>query len=775
MNEKFAKLLTKAFLPLACCLPHSTWSKTALPEVAKEKFHLYLLAGQSNMAGRGKVEPQDKKPHARVFMFTKENEWKPAVAPLHFDKPFAGTGLGRTFGIRVAESSPEVVVGLIPCAAGGSPIKSWEPGGYHGQTKSHPWDDAIRRTKLAMKDGVLKGILWHQGESDSREGLAEIHEAKLHDLIERFRKEFDAPDLPFIAGQMGQFKERPWSDAKKQVDAAHRSLPDKVAQTAFVSSDGLEHKGDKVHFSAASFRELGERYAKAYLQRFSPTPPRDSPKRPNILFAIADDWGFGHAGAYDCKWVRTPSFDRIARQGLLFNRAYTPNAKCAPCRAIILTGRYSWQLEQAANHMNYFPSKFGGFVETLGKNGYYTGYTGKGWGPGIANDANGKRRALTGRLFGKRKAKPPAGGFSNNDYAGNFKDFLESAPKDKPWCFWYGTTEPHRGYQYGNGVRNGKKLSDVDRVPAYWPDNETIRNDMLDYSMEVEHYDLHLGRILDALEKSGQLEKTLVIATSDHGMPFPRCKGQAYDSSNHIPMAAMWPKGINGKGRVVEDYVSFADLAPTFLEVAGVSKIAPFMQPMIGRSLTDVFKSGKSGQVTPNRDHVLIGKERHDVGRPKNGGYPIRGIVKGDKLYIRNYEPDRWPAGNPETGYLNCDGSPTKTVLLEQRRKGNPKFWQMNFGKRTAEELYDLKTDPDCVKNLAGNKAFEQLKQSLQTQMAQALKEQGDPRQLGKGEVFDNYPFVGNWNDFYEKYTSGKSAPRTGWVNSGDYEKKPLD
>ena len=240
-------------------------------------------------------------------------------------------------------------------------------------------------------------------------------------------------------------------------------------------------------------------------------------------------------------------------------------------------------------------------------------------------------------------------------------------------------------------------------------------------------------------------------------------------------MAAMWPKGINGKGRVVEDYVSFADLAPTFLEVARIENPAPIMQPITGRSLTDIFNSPQSGQVIASRDHVLIGKERHDVGRPKNGGYPIRGIVKGDKLYLRNYETDRWPGGNPETGYLNCDGSPTKTVLLDQRRKGNSKFWQMNFGKRPGDELYDLKNDPDCVKNLAETPAYFDLKSKLSNQMEKELTTQGDPRMFGKGAVFDGYPFIGPWNNFYENYIGGKKAPGTGWVNRSDYEKKPLD
>ncbi|MEM7561221.1 MAG: sulfatase-like hydrolase/transferase, partial [Planctomycetota bacterium] len=199
-------------------------------------------------------------------------------------------------------------------------------------------------------------------------------------------------------------------------------------------------------------------------------------ERPNILFAIADDWSYGHATAYGCKWVNTPNFDRIAREGLLFKNAYTPNAKCAPSRATILTGRYSWQLEQAGNHMTYFPAKFGGFVERLAADGYFAGYTGKGWGPGFANDADGKARAITGKRYSTLKKKPPTRAISNVNYAGNFGEFLKDAPDDEPWVFWYGTLEPHRGYEFKSGVKAGKKLSDVDRVPGYWPDNETTRH-----------------------------------------------------------------------------------------------------------------------------------------------------------------------------------------------------------------------------------------------------------------------------------------------------------
>lgn len=234
------------------------------PEIAKKDFHLFLLVGQSNMAGRGKVEPQDKQPHPRVLMLNKSGKWVPAVAPMHFDKPIAGVGLGRTFGIEYAKANPNVTVGLIPCAKGGSPISSWEVGGYHRQTKSHPYDESVKRARVALKSGTLKGILWHQGESDSKEGLAEVYAGKLHELIGRFRKTLNAENVPFIAGQMGQFAERPWNDFKKVVDAAHQDLPQHVKQAAFVNSNGLKHKGDEVHFDSASFREFGKRYFKAF-------------------------------------------------------------------------------------------------------------------------------------------------------------------------------------------------------------------------------------------------------------------------------------------------------------------------------------------------------------------------------------------------------------------------------------------------------------------------------------------------------------------------------
>ena len=235
----------------------------SLPE--KKDFHLFLLIGQSNMAGRGKVTADDQKPIPRVLMLDKQNRWVPAVDPMHFDKPVAGVGLGRSFAEVVAEANPGVTVGLIPCAVGGSPIASWQPGGYHKQTKTHPYDEMLPRLRVALQSGTLKGILWHQGESDSNPRSAPQYESRLSDLIQRLRGEVGDPELVFIAGQMGRFPERPWDEHRMAVDAVHQSLPKRVKKTAFVSSERLSHKGDNVHFDAASYRELGRRYAKAYL------------------------------------------------------------------------------------------------------------------------------------------------------------------------------------------------------------------------------------------------------------------------------------------------------------------------------------------------------------------------------------------------------------------------------------------------------------------------------------------------------------------------------
>lgn len=233
---------------------------------SRRQFHLYILAGQSNMAGRGSVEEQDTQPHPRVFVLNQNDEWQPATDPLHFDKPrITGVGPGLSFAKAMADYKNDVRIGLIPCAAGGSPISSWTVGGYHDQTKSHPYDDAIKRAKIAMKSGVLKGIIWHQGESDSKPDRVKVYQEKLEELIARFRRDLGDDTLPFIVGKLGDFYVVKNPDAES-INTILEKIPVTVENTACVDASGLTHKGDVVHFDTRSCRELGRRYAELMIK-----------------------------------------------------------------------------------------------------------------------------------------------------------------------------------------------------------------------------------------------------------------------------------------------------------------------------------------------------------------------------------------------------------------------------------------------------------------------------------------------------------------------------
>lgn len=496
--------------------------------------------------------------------------------------------------------------------------------------------------------------------------------------------------------------------------------------------------------------------------------------RPNILFAIADDASYPHMGAYGCNWINTPAFDRVANEGLLFTNAYTPNAKCAPSRACILTGRNSWQLEEAGNHWPYFPDKFKTYAEALAENGYHVGYTTKGLAPGVIPEG----RQPTGKPYNAKKLDPPTKYISNSDYTANFEDFLSEKGPDQPFCFWYGSVEPNRKYEFKSGRKLGnKQVDDIDQVPKFLPDNDTIRLDMLDYAYEIEYFDKHLAKMLEILEHTAQLNNTLVLATADNGMPFPRVKSQAYEYSNHLPLAIMWKDGIKSPGRIIEHFVSFIDFTPTFLELANLKPLDAGLQPVTGKSLTPIFKNRNPDKIAEDRDFVLIGKERHDMGRPNDWGYPIRGIVTEDHIYLKNYKPERWPSGNPETGYLAVEGSPTKTFILNERRnKIRSEFWQLSFGKRMQEELYNIKKDPACIHNLALNPEMLAIKKQLEQKLIAKLKEQGDPRMYGNGDIFDQYAYSNEaGRGFYERYMAGDSTLNWGLVNDSDFEKAPLD
>ncbi len=464
---------------------------------------------------------------------------------------------------------------------------------------------------------------------------------------------------------------------------------------------------------------------------------RAAGKRPNILFALADDWSWPHASIAGDTVVKTPTFDRVARKGVLFTNAFVSAPSCTPSRGAILTGQWHWRLEEGASLHSTLRKKFDVYPDLLEQSGYHVGFTRKGWSPG--NYKTGGR------------TRNPAG----PDYK-DFARFLEARPLGKPFCFWFGSHDPHRGYKWESGVTSGMSLEDV-TVPPCLPDSDVVRTDICDYYWEVQRFDREVGEMLDMLEEKGELDNTLVVISGDNGMPFPRCKSNLYDLGTNAPLAVCWGDRTKG-GRVIEDFVSLSDLAPTFLEAAGLEPAAA----MTGRSLLDVLDSGNSGRVDPKRDHVLTGKERHTLcQKDSTNGYPMRAIRTHEFLYIRNFRPDRWPAGHPSDGridprgYGDIDASRTKVYMMDHRDDPRVKrLSDLAFEKRLDDELYDLGKDPGQLDNVADKAEYAETKEKLGARLMAELRATGDPRALGKGDVFDNYPYYGG--------TRRKRTSRTG-------------
>jgi arylsulfatase A-like enzyme len=435
--------------------------------------------------------------------------------------------------------------------------------------------------------------------------------------------------------------------------------------------------------------------------------------RPSILFLISDDQSWLHTGISGCKGVSTPNFDRVAKQGVLFTQAYCSSPGCAPSRGSILSGQDFWRLREGSVQRSAFPADIRSYPELLEAAGYHVGEQGKGWGPG--NLLQSKRKPAdrpswrSGRLAGKSYT--------------SFSQFCASVPEGKPFCFWFGSLDPHRPYIPGSGLKAGKKLEDA-AVPPFLPDVPEVRSDMLDYFAEIDRFDRHVGEILDELEKSGKAADTLVFVTSDNGMPFPRAKANLYDYGVRMPLAVRWPARIKG-GRVVDDFVSLADCAPTILRAAGLEPLPE----MTARSFLDVLLSEKSGRVDPARDHAVFGRERH------GWNWPSRGLRDDRYLYIRNFAPERLD------GLNSGDTSPSKSFMDDHA--DDPKyreFYELALGPRPAEELYDVQKDPGQIHNLADlpeqAAALKQRRERLEAE----LKQKEDPRILGRGSEFDAYP-----------------------------------
>jgi uncharacterized sulfatase len=484
--------------------------------------------------------------------------------------------------------------------------------------------------------------------------------------------------------------------------------------------------------------------------------PAQDVRRPNILLAVADDQCWLHVSALGCPFVRTPHFDRVARAGVLFKNCFVGSPICSPSRAALLTGLHHWQLAEAGTHSSSFPTRFPTYPQLLEGAGYSVGATGKGWGPGN-HAVSGWKQNPAGPGFDRITGAPPTTGISTIDYASNFSEFLSTRPKDRPFCFWYGAREPHRPYEPGSGLKAGKRPQDV-VVPPFLPDTPEVRSDLLDYAFEIEWFDRHLGRILEALEKAGELENTLVLVTGDNGMPFPHAKANLYEYGVHVPLAVSWPRRVPA-GRTVEDLVGFVDLTATILEAAGVRHPGPVA--MSGRSLLDVLTSDRSGLVDPTRDKIFVGRERASCSRPDNLGYPSRAIRTPQYLYIRNFHPERWPAGDPQIlgkdgslsdphgAYFDIDHGPTLDVLVAQRARPEiRKFLLLAADKRPAEELFEIRSDPGCLLNLAADPSAADARARLAQALEKTLRETQDPRMGPTPDVWESYPRYGEMRRF---------------------------
>ena len=475
--------------------------------------------------------------------------------------------------------------------------------------------------------------------------------------------------------------------------------------------------------------------------------------RPNILIAIADDQSYPHTGIYGFSQINTPAFNYVAKNGVLFNNAFVAAPGCSPSRAAMLTGKNIWELEEAGTHASNFPSKYKVYTEVLEENGFFVGYTGKPWGPGNW-EISGRKQNPAGKEFNKYGLeKTPTKGIRPNDYAKNFKDFLNQKEDNQPFVFWFGAHEPHRVYEYGSGMRAGKSIEDVE-VPEFFPDTEIVRNDMLDYILEIEHFDNHLEQMIQYLDEIGELENTFILVTADNGMPFPYAKANVQEYGTHVPLAILLPDGV--KNKVVDQPVGLIDLAPTLMDLTGLNGA----METTGKSLIPVLKNKEN---IKHRDYVLTGRERHTHARPDNLGYPARAIRSEDFLHVYNFFPDLWPAGDPVVkndvndkrdqaegfktiypGYHDVDPSPTKDEIM---KIVDDKTFDLAFSKRPLMQLYDIKKDPFCKSNIAELPEYKKILTDLHNELIQRLKEQGDPRVSGN-PIFDSYPRYSTMRNF---------------------------
>lgn len=504
-------------------------------------------------------------------------------------------------------------------------------------------------------------------------------------------------------------------------------------------------------------------------------------ERWNILFIFADDWGRyascykgldGRTNLNDV--IHTPNVDKVAREGVLFRNCFVNAPSCTPCRSSLLSGRYFFNCARGAilNGAVWDPN-IPSFPLMLRDAGYQIGKSYKVWGPGTPTDA-----PIGGQKYAYEKAGTMPQHFSNHampmvrkgtsvanarekilsQVRGNFDAFLADRAPGKPWLYFFGPTTTHRFWVKGSG----KTLWGIEpgslkgKMPKFLPDVPEVREDVADYLGECEAVDAYVGVLMKRLEEVGELDRTIIVISGDHGMPgVPSGKCNLYDHGVSVALVVKFPKGRGG--RIVDDVVRLPDLAPTFLEIGGVKP----PEDLYGKSLLPLLKSEKSGQIDPERTWAITGRERHvDRAREGNLPYPMRALRTKDFLYIRNFAPDRWPMGSPgavtETSepsqnelehnthiaFADMDGSPTKAWLVHHRHEDESKsYYDLAFAKRQSEELYDVRNDPDMMNNLANDPKFTEIKAQMSGDLMSKLKAAHDPR-VSDDVIFEKPPYT---------------------------------
>ncbi len=446
-------------------------------------------------------------------------------------------------------------------------------------------------------------------------------------------------------------------------------------------------------------------------------------ERPNVLLILADNWGWPHAGALGDPAAQTPAFDRVAREGVLFANTFCPVPSCSPTRACMLTGRAAHQLEDAASLWSAFPRKLKVFTAALREAGYEVGATGKAWSPGNFKD------------FGW--PENPVG----RDYPGGLPEFLAARDRAKPFFFWLGNIDTaSHNWRHAPGDPQDPAAAKL-RVPPMFPDTPEVRATLIAYYATIRRLDAAAAAALSVLEQEKLLENTVVLYTSDNGWQLPRGLANCYDTGTRVPLAIRWGSRLRA-GRTETGFVSLTDLAPTFLELAGVTP----PPEMTGRSFLGALLDRPGAA---RADHVFVERERHANVRRGDLSYPIRGLRTRDFLYLRNLRPDRWPAGDPQQHfavgpYGDVDPSAIKELIVA--RAAEPAiapFFALSFGKRPAEELYDLRADPDQLVNLAGRPEFAAVQRELRGRVEAWMRATADPRLDPAYDGWDAMPYFG--------------------------------